>query len=353
VSTKSEDDKQVNWTAVPLKYAKGFTIEKYENRIRLSIINPADSTNFLKQVILVKNGDAQKLRSNEIAVPNKRIICSSSTQLAYFMELGAYEHIVGINSSRFLHNKTMQERIQAKQVARIGKEGNFNAELIVSLEPEVIMVSPFKAGGYDAMKNLEIALVPMAAHKEATPLAKAEWIKMVALFLGKEDQADSIFQCIDAEYMRLKKLAQAVEEKPTIFSGKLIGDKWYVPGGNSFYAHYFADAGAQYVFNNDKTGAEPMDFEVVFEKAQNTDYWRVLTSSPLDFNKQMFKQEDDRYADFSAFQNNNILVCNIREVPFYEQNPVKPHLILSDYVYQFHPSLMPAEYKPFFWKKLR
>ncbi len=350
-SSNTEDSTQ--WQIVPLKYATGFTIEKSDYKTRLTIKNPADSSKIIKQVILVSNTSKQKLKAGEIAVPAHKIICSSSTQLAYFMELNAYESIVGVNSSRYLHDKMMNAFIMDGKVSRIGKEGSFNKELIVSLEPEIIMVSPFKAGGYDAMKNLEINLIPMAAHKEMTPLAKAEWIKMVALFLDKEQEADKIFSNIDAKYNELKQLASEVNNKPSIFSGKLIGDKWYVPGGNSFYAHYFKDAGAEYVFKNGKTGAEPMDFEVVFEEAQNADYWRVLTSSPVGFSKASFLSEDRRYDDFKAFRENHILACNIRQVPFYEQNPVKPHIILADYIYHFHHELLPSDYQPFFWTSLK
>ncbi len=350
--TNSETDESVKWELVPLKYATGFTIEKYQEKTRLTIKNPSDSTKIIKQLTLVSTRNKSMLLKGEIAIPSKKIICSSSTQLAYFIELRAYENIVGINSSRYLHDKTMNAFVADKKILQIGKEGNFNKELIVSLEPDVIMVSPFKTGGYDAMKNLELNLVPMAAHKEMTPLAKAEWIKMVGLFLGKEQQANEIFNRIDKEYNALKQLASKQKEKPTIFSGKLIGDKWYVPGGNSFYAHYFKDAGASYIFKNDKTGAEPMDFEVVFEKAQKADYWRVLTSSPSDFSKKMFLSEDRRYDDFKAFNEDHILACNIREIPFYEQNAVKPHVILADYIYHFHRELLPTDYKPFFWNLL-
>jgi len=349
-STKHKNIEQ--WNLIPLKYATGFTIEKYQNKTRVTIKNPSDTSKIIKQVILVSTSDKSTLRDDEIAIPSQKIICSSSTQLAYFLELKAYQNIVGINSSRYLHNEEMNKLVTDKKIARIGKEGLFNKELIVGLEPDVIMVSPFKTGGYNAMKNLEINLVPMAAHKEMTPLAKAEWIKMVGLFVGKEKRANEIFNEIDKKYNELKKMASGTSEKPTIFSGKLIGDKWYVPGGNSFYAHYFKDAGASYIFKNNKTGAEPMDFEAVFETAQNADYWRVLTSSVVGFNKKMFLSEDRRYDDFKAFKENHILVCNIREIPFYEQNPVKPHVILADYIFHFHRELLPKDYQPTFWNVL-
>ena len=71
-------------------------------------------------------------------------------------------------------------------------EGNFDTELILAAHPEVIFISPFKRGGYDAIKETGITLIPHLGYKELTPLGQAEWIRFVGLFIGKEHEADSI-----------------------------------------------------------------------------------------------------------------------------------------------------------------
>ncbi len=71
-------------------------------------------------------------------------------------------------------------REEAGRIIKVGKEGNFNTEVIAKLNPDVIFVSPFKTGGYDVLKNMGIPLVPMGAYAEETPLGRAEWIKMMA-----------------------------------------------------------------------------------------------------------------------------------------------------------------------------
>jgi len=244
------------------------------------------------------------------------------------------------------------ERIQQGKVKRIGKEGHFNTELIAGLNPDLIFVSPYKSGGYDALKNLGIPLVPMAAYDEKTPLGRAEWVKMIAPFIGKEKQADSLFQKLSFRYDSLKSLTENVKNRPTVFSGKMRSGTWYVPGGKSFYANYFRDAGATYIIDDEKQGAYPLDFETVYTKAAACDYWRILVPEPIGFNREALIDQDIRYSDFKAYQNGNVIMCNIREKPFYEQNAMKPDVILADYIHHFHPDLLP-NYQPKFYEVLK
>jgi iron complex transport system substrate-binding protein len=337
----------------PLKYAKSFEIGIGDGYKELKLYGVgADSSRF-ETFKLVPAGELKgEAKPDVIPVPCKRIICLSSTQLTYFFALDNIENIVGTNSSRHLFHKEMNERIKAGLVKQVGKEGQFNTELIASLNPDVIFVSPFKTGGYNALKSLGFNLVPMAAYEEETPLGRAEWIKMIAAFTCQEQKADSIFAAVANRYESLKSLAAKVEKRPTIFSGKMRSGTWYVPGGDSFYAHYFKDAGAEYVFKDNKKAAYPLDFESVYATAAQCDYWRILLPNPVGYNKQSLETEDPRYADFKAFRNNNVFACNIREKPYYEQNAMKPDVILADYIHFLHPSLLP-DYQPKFYELLK
>lgn len=349
-TSKSKKEK-TNLKAIQLNYAKCFEIEQGKDFTLLRILNTNDTSRVNAEFILRPQNYNKPLGPNEIKVPCKRIICLSSTQLAYLIELNDMDNVVGINSSRHLFNETIQQKVEAGQIKKVGKEGNFDIETILSLSPDIIFVSPFKTGGYDALQNLGIPLVPMAAYGEETPLGRAEWIKMMALFTSDYNKADSVYSIIETEYLRLKALTKNVQYRPTVMSGKMKGGTWYVAGGNSFFAHYFRDAGADYVIKDNKTGAVPMDYESVYNLGHNADYWRLLTSSPEGFNKEALKAEDDRYTTFKAYQTGNILVCNLREVPYREESCIKPQVLLADYIHHFHPELLP-DYKPYFWQKI-
>lgn len=337
---------------IKMKYAKGFKVYEKGRVRRILVLNPVDSTEVLGDVIVEpRNVKGGSLYPNSVKVPLERTVCLSSTQIAYFTELNALGCLVGINSSDYLFNPDIKRSIAMGKIQRLGKEGNFDVERIAGLNPEAVFVSPIKAGGYDAIKGLGLHLIPITAYDETTPLARAEWIKMVAIFTGQEAEANRIFSNIEKEYLKLKALASGVKSRPTVFSGKMKDASWYVPGGDSFYAHYFRDAGADYIIKDGDKGGSTVDFETIYQKAAHCDFWRLRTSSPAGFNSAALLAEDARYGYFDAFKNHKVMLVNLRETPYDEINPVRPHQMLADYISFFHPELLP-NYKRVFYDTL-
>ncbi len=352
-SSRPEQSQSAISDTLKLKYAKGFELINHDGYKTMKIYGVAETDDQYDEFKLVPRTNSEMLKEpNAIPVPCKRIICLSSTQLTYFFALDNIDNIVATNSSRHLEHKGMNEKINSGLVKKVGKEGHFDTELIASLDPDIILISPFKRGGYDQLTSLGFPLVPMAAYEEETPLGRAEWVKMIAAFINQEEKADSIFNGIDQRYTNLKELTANVSKRPTIFSGKLRSGTWYVPGGDSFYAQYFKDAGADYVVKDDKKAAYPLDFESMYVKAANADIWRLLLTEPEGYNKKAMLSEDPRYGDFKAFQSGKIIACNIRVKPFYEQNAMKPDVILADYIHFIHPELLP-DHQPQFYELLK
>ncbi|HBA30769.1 MAG TPA: iron ABC transporter substrate-binding protein, partial [Parabacteroides goldsteinii] len=126
--------------------------------------------------------------------------CMTSLQLSNFIKLGAEDKVVGITSTRHLFNKTINNQLKEGKTAKIGIEGNFDNEVIMSINPDLILISPFKRGGYETMKDIGIPLIPHLGYKEMTPLGQAEWIKFVGLLLGIEQEANEKFSAIENRY---------------------------------------------------------------------------------------------------------------------------------------------------------
>ncbi len=345
------EQSQIAADEISLKYANGFKITEHGSYKLVEIFDTDNQEKVISQFKLFPRSYEGELKKNEIRVPCKRIICLSSTQLAYFIELDAIDRLVALNSSRFLFDEKVNERIKSGAIKRVGKEGNFNVELVAGLDPDLILVSPYKTGGYESLKNLGMPLMPIASYTEKHPRGRAEWIKLIGLLTGKRRSADSIFHSIDSTYAYYLSKVEEINQRPTVFSGRMHSGNWYVPGGESFIAHLIEDAGGEYIFDNNRKGGTPLDFEAVYSKAHQADYWRLQVSKPPRFSLKKFKREDARYADFEAFKRRNILSCNIREKPYYEENPVNPHLILADFIYHFHPELL-NNYKPRYYESL-
>ena len=232
-------------------------------------------------------------------------------------------------------------------------EGNFDTELVLAANPNVIFISPSKRGGYDAIKETGITLVPHLGYKELDPLGQAEWIKFVGMFIGKEKEANEVFAGIEKRYCDLKEAASAVSFRPTVFSGEIHYGNWHAVGGKNYLAQIFRDAGADYVINDDETSGEDLEFEKVYALAANTDYWRILNSFPGDFSYEALKASEPRNALFKAFKEKKVIYCNMKQQPYYEITPVQPDVLLKDFVAIFHPELVEPDYQPTYYRLLQ
>lgn len=288
-----------------------------------------------------------------IETPIKSTICMTSLQLSNFIKLSKLDAVVGITSTRHLFNEEMQKRLDEGKTFKIGIEGNFDNEIIMGINPDIILISPFKRGGYDALTEVGIPLIPHLGYKEMTPLGQAEWIKLVGLLLGEEEKANQVFTGIEKRYQELTRLTSQVKNRPIVFSGELRGGNWYAVGGKSFLAQLFKDAGADYFLKDDnRSGGVTLDFETVYSQAAYADYWRIVNSYKGEFSYNTLKSEDIRYADFQAFKNKHVIYCNMSEKPFYESMPVEPEIVLGDLIAIFHPQLLP-NHTPHYYELLK
>lgn len=349
------------------RYAKGYSVKVLDNGIRLiDVADPQDDEEKMPvsfHFALVDKGTEAEVPAGytKVEVPIERTLVMTMLQLSNFSALDALDIVRGITGTKNLFNKDIRQRVKDGRMVKIGMEGNFDTELILAAQPEVIFISPFKRGGYDAIKETGITLIPHLGYKELTPLGQAEWIRFVGMFIGKEHEADSIFAGIESRYNGLRQRvdslinlkSQTSNIKPTVFSGEMHGGNWYAVGGKNSLAQIFRDAGAQYVFDNDDTGGVNIEFEEMYAAAANADYWRILNSYEGDFSYDALKASEPRNELFKAFKEKKVIYCNMKQTPYYEKSPVMPDVLLSDLVAIFHPELMPADYEPTFYRMLK
>ena len=342
--------------AVAPTYAEGFRVSYTDAGCLVDIQDPQREESQSFHYLLVPAGSkpAQVPEGyTALEVPVSRVVCMTSLQLSNFICLDELDRVVGITSTRHLFNPEMKERLADGRTAKIGIEGNFDNEVILGLDPDLILISPFKRGGYEALKGVDIPLIPHLGYKETTPLGQAEWIKFIGLLTGEEEKANAVFAGIEERYNALKALTSDVAERPVVLSGELHGGNWYVGGGRSFLAQIFRDAGGAYFLPDDQnSGGLNLDFETVYSQTANARYWRIVNSYNGTFSYDALKAEDARYADLNAFREKGVVYCNMREKPFYENMPVQPDVVLADLIHIFHPELLPADYQPVFYELL-
>ena len=173
---RKELDKDAADSVVEVKpqYAKGFTVRMLDNGIRLvDVKDPQKSKGMTYHFALVNQGmEATDIPEGytRIDVPVRRTILMTMLQLSNFTILNAHDVVKGIPGTKNLFNKDILQRGKKGEIVKIGMEGNFDPELVMASAPEIIFISPFKRGGYDAIKETGVTLVPHLGYKELDPL---------------------------------------------------------------------------------------------------------------------------------------------------------------------------------------
>ena len=328
------------------RYATGYTVS---DSAGVRLVDVGEHYRFA----LVRGGVEAPQGYTRIEVPVTRTICMTSLQLSNFTILDAHDVVKGLTGTKNLFNPDILERTKDGRIVKIGMEGNFDTEMVLAANPQVIFISPSKRGGYEAIKETGITLVPHLGYQELDPLGQAEWIKFVGMLIGKEREASEIFAGIEQRYQTLKEAAAKATVRPTVFSGEMHYGTWHAVGGKNYLAQIFRDAGADYVINDEETSGENLEFEKMYALAAKADYWRILNSYPGDFSYDALKASEPRNELFKAYQEKKVIYCNMKQTPYYEISPVKPDVLLKDFVAIFHPELVESDYQPEFYQLLK
>ncbi|MBR4157225.1 MAG: ABC transporter substrate-binding protein [Bacteroidales bacterium] len=347
----------VNDTLNLVTYAKNFKIHLIERGYKLTIKDGfgSDKEYYLfNDTVTVPD---EFLDEQIIKTPVKSVVAFSSTQWSVFQKLHEIEKVKGILESNYTANEEILRLVSEGKISDVGMSTNVNAEKLINLQPDLILYTPYSGIDFSYLGELSGAtMLSFPDYLESHPLGRAEWMKVVGYLCGKEDVANQWFDDIARRYETLSERCSSVEEKPTVFSDLPFENQWYVPGGNSYIAKIFADAGGDYIWSdNESTGSLHIDAESVLLKAQNADFWRVINSYDTPFTYQRLNDENELYPLFKAFKEKQLLVCDVRECGYFEKSQYEPDVLLADFIYHFHPELLTEEwenYSPKYFKRL-
>ena len=339
-----------------VKYAKGFDLYEKEGVKKLVIYHPEISGREIAVFYIADSTTLKKYKTmgsqNVVVSKSDRVAVFSATQLNAFDKLSLLDHVIGITEAKYINNQAVKEKLLCGEITELGTNNHFFIEKIISVHPDYIFYSPYKFTADHPLKATGITLIPFFDYHEHTPLGRAEWIKFTAAFFNAEARADSVFNHIEQQYIYYTSLTDSLASKPTVFSDKYFNGQWYVPGGRSYIATLFKDAGADYIWKDDpNTGSFPLDYEVVYSKAHEADFWRIVGSYGDVSSYEALAEENALYRNFKAFKMKHVIWCDAQETAYFEKSSLEPHLVLADLIYAFHPELLPG-YQPKYYEIL-
>jgi iron complex transport system substrate-binding protein len=348
-----------NLSPVEIKYASGFRVSAVEEAKLVEVTYPFQGATSGYKYLLVQRGDSVPSHDQDtrvITIPLRSIVCTSTTHIPLLDYLGETDKLVGFPTTDYISSEKMRKRIDEGKIEELGVDKGLNLERMAMLKPDMVMGYTMSSdyGPFKKVEELGVPVVLNAEYLEKHPLGRAEWIKFLALFFNKEREADSVFNAIEKSYLETKALADGASVKPSVLSGIVYGDAWFMPGGQNYAAKLFKDAGCNYLWASDSShGFLELSFESVYVKAREADLWiGVATFKTLE----ELKDSDHRYSKFKPFQQKHVYTYNARigakgGSEFLELGYLRPDFILKDLVKLAHPELL-SDYALYFHKKL-
>ncbi|QOI97218.1 MAG: ABC transporter substrate-binding protein [Flammeovirgaceae bacterium] len=343
-----------------IKYASGFTVKYVDEAKLVEVLNPYPGAKSGYRYLLVQHDrpvPANPYNARIIRVPVKRIVCTSTTHIPLLDYLEETDALTGFPTLDYISSQKTRKRIDDGKILDLGIDKGMDIERLALLKPDMVMGYTMTAdiGQFKKIEEMGIPVVINAEYLEKHPLGRAEWIKFMALFFNKEKLADSVFRAIEREYLITQDLVKTVTLKPTVLSGILYRDAWFLPGGQNYAARLLRDAGCRYLWEADSSnGFLELSFESVYARAQQADLWIGVASFTA---LSEMAAADNRYTKFSPFINRKVFTYNARKgakggSEFLELGYLRPDIILKDLVKIAHPELLP-DHKLYFHAQLQ
>lgn len=342
-----------------VKYAKGLELYHYQGFTVMKVTKPwPEATTSFTYILKEKDGivpDSLK-QFPVISIPIQSIVVTSTTHIPALEMLDVQNTLIGFPSTNFISSTKTRKRIDAGEVREVGVNESLNTEILIDMKPDAIVTFGINNNNstIDNLKKSGLNVLINGDWTEQSPLGKAEWIKFFGALYDLNTKANTLFNSVESNYNSALALAKKTTVKPTVLSGAIYQDQWYVPQGESWASLFLKDAKANYLWKDSKGfGSLNLPFEKVFEKGQNAEFW----IAPGDFSslKQM-SDSNTHYAEFASFKNKKVYSYAVNKGPkggivYFELASTRPDLVLKDLIKIIHPELLP-KYSPFFFKKL-
>lgn len=359
-NNKSSKIEDFNQTLYAPEYASGFDIKGAEGHksTLITVTNPwqgADS--ITTRLFIARDGETapEGFAGQVLQGDAKRIVAMSSTHIAMLDAIDAADRVVGVSGIDYISNPGIQARRDS--VGDVGYDGNINYELLLSLDPDIVLL--FGVNGASAMESklteLGIPYMYVGDYLEDSPLGKAEWLVALSELIGKRDAGEKVFAEIPVRYNAMKqKVADAGLPKSSVMLNTPYGDSWFMPSTKSYAVRLIEDAGGSYIYGkNTGNTSLPIDLEEAYLLASDADMWiNVGMANSLEEVAKMCP----KFTDTRCFRNGNVFNNNARTNAaggndYWESAVVNPDILLRDLVKIFHPELVTEDFV--YYKQLK
>ena len=261
--------------------------------------------------------------------PMHRLGTMSTVQVGFLYAIDAMDCLVAVCNPELIYTPLKGDEIG------LGDSMKPSAERVLQAGLDALLAVNY--GQYDNLEaarieKLGVFTIYINEWQEGSPLARAEWIRVIGALTGKLAQADSVFNEVETKYKGLI----ANSQKPiAIMSGNNFRGTWYVPSGKNYLAYLFKDAGVDYPFYDDERETSiPLTIEETLRYFHDADVWVGAGGNSLAELADM----DEKHTWFKAYRNGRVYNWRKQRLPsgannFWERGVVHPEEMLEDVIH--------------------
>lgn len=351
-------------SALSMQYAKLYTIDNEESNIKeVTIKNLWSGDSKDEKYLLVPRDCTLLLANNKNALPYpaERVICMSSSHVAFIESLGKESIIKGISGTYYINNQKVKELISNGNIIDVGSEELPNYERIISLKPDIVIAYGVTGNSNSYIQKLQqygIKVLTIGEYLENDPLGKFEYIKLFGLLTDSKSKADSIFTAGCSKYMDTKEhIAQAVDstKKTKVLINLPYKGIWMISGENNYINNLINDAGGIILgARKNISSSTQVSFEEIYSIALQADVW--LHTNMTNSLKEL-ERENPLFKNFKPYKEQRIFNNTLISTPdggsaFWETGVIEPHIILNDLAQILHPELYNGELDLHYYRQL-
>ena len=270
--------------------------------------------------------------------PMRRLGTMSTVQVGFLDAIDALDCLVAVCNPELIYTPVKGNEIDLGDSMKPSAERTLQAGL-----DALLAVNYGQYDNLEAMRleKLGVRTIYINEWQESSPLARAEWIRVLGALTGRLHKADSVFYEVETKYTNLKsaQLCRSTEitnhKSTKIMSGNNFRGTWYVPSGKNYLAYLFKDAGAEYPFYEDERETSiPLTIEETLRYFHDADVWVGANGNSL----AELAELDEKHTWFTAYQNGRVYNWRKQRLPsgannFWERGVVHPEEMLEDVIH--------------------
>ena len=292
-------------------YAKGFKVRYLSDGTPLiDIANPQDSiseeNDTIRLALIRKGHSTENVPAGYrcLNIPIRGAVCTDLTQVSFFIGLDSVHIIKGVPSPQSQHAEQIIDFVESGDIQIIGTMRSPDIDAIRRLGADIVLVSPPLIGD-KRLSDLPSTAIPVYCNLERHPLAQAEWIKLIAMLIGKETAGSDFFGKAEQHYNEASYSILEVRARPTLVLYKDNGFLKEPINTDAFMEQIIGDAGA--IIRHPATAAGTSSKGSAIKEA----YWQPEGKSGM--------------------------------LSFEETIPVAPDVLIRDLISIVHPEVIPKD----------